>query len=565
MSGQLIWTFEGHSAQVFSVAFSPDGTRLLSGSRGGTIRVWDTGTRRLLVSLLGSRNGGWLSITPAGFFAAAGKGTEMLGVVRELEAYSVMQFYDQLYRPDLVEEALKGDPELKYRGAAKDLNLEKILDSGREPRIEHLEKKTERAGDTVKLAVRITDQGGGVGARVVWRVNGQTQGRLEPEELKGRQVWSPDAVTLTETVRIDPGEDNLVELTVYNGKGLLATPPFRITVDRFGATVEERPRLHVLAIGVDKYRIEGRQLKYAVRDALEFSKALEVVGSTLFAKVHTTVLTDEEVTEAAIAAAFERIGADAKVGDAFVLYLAGHGAAPEGKYYYYPQTLDFMANQTLETHGIGEEKWQKWLAKVGHVKKSLLVLDTCYAGAAADVLVKKRGYDRAIETALDKYKSATGQNLIAASRQAAWEGYGNHGVLTFAVLEALRGKDDAGRKRSVGIMGLAAHVSNRVPQITQEMFGEFQSPILKLSGQDFPIGLAVLEDDTTRTIPNTPTHVLVRPERVRERPDANAQGGRELPVGYQVRVIELAVGWAAVARDGDRLGYVPHDALVPLQ
>jgi WD40 repeat protein len=30
--GQLIRTFEGHSDQVYSVAFSPDGTRVLSGN-----------------------------------------------------------------------------------------------------------------------------------------------------------------------------------------------------------------------------------------------------------------------------------------------------------------------------------------------------------------------------------------------------------------------------------------------------------------------------------------------------------------------------------------------------
>jgi uncharacterized caspase-like protein len=361
--------------------------------------------------------------------------------------------------------------------------------------------------------------------------------------------------------RIDPGKDNIVELTAYNGKGLLATPPFRITVDKWGATTEERPRMYVLAIGVDKYRIEGRELKYAVRDALEFGKALEVVGSTLFAKVEKTVLKDEEVTEAAIAAAFERIGADAKVGDAFVLYLAGHGAAPEGKYYYYPQTLDFKAGHKLETHGIGEDKWQRWLAKVGHVSKSLIILDTCFAGTATLV----RGYDRAIETALDKFKSATGQNQIAASREAAWEGYHEHGVLTYALLEALRGKDGEGDKRSVGVLGLAGHVGARVPEITQELFGQRQSPIFKLSGQDFPIGLAVLGRDDSATIPRTPTHALTRPERVRERPAADAQAGRELPRGYQVRVIEIAAGWAAIARDGDRLGYVPQDALLPLQ
>ena len=35
-------TLEGHTASVYSVAFSPDGTRIASGSRDVTVRVWDT-------------------------------------------------------------------------------------------------------------------------------------------------------------------------------------------------------------------------------------------------------------------------------------------------------------------------------------------------------------------------------------------------------------------------------------------------------------------------------------------------------------------------------------------
>jgi hypothetical protein len=66
-------------------------------------------------------------------------------------------------------------------------------------------------------------------------------------------------------------------------------------------------------------------------------------------------------------------------------------------------------------------------------------------------------------------------------------------------------------------------------------------------------------------IPKTSTHVLIRTVRVLERPEADAKAVRELRPGFQVRVIELGGSWAAIARDGDRIGYVPNDALLPLQ
>jgi uncharacterized caspase-like protein len=303
------------------------------------------------------------------------------------------------------------------------------------------------------------------------------------------------------------------------------------------------------------------RLKHAVNDALKFSKALEAVGSTLFAKVETTILKDEEATERAIAAAFERIGADARPGDVFVLYLAGHGTSIEGKYYYYPQTLDFKAGQKVETHGIGQDKWQAWLAKVGHVGKSVLILDTCYGGSATALV---RGAEGAIQTAVDQLKHATGQNLIAASRQAAYEGYKGHGVLTYALLEALN-KTDAGGDDSVRVGALADYVNSRVPRITQELFGQQQWPIRRLSGIDFPLGIRQRVLERHDPIPKTSTHFLIRAERVRLRPAADAEGGRELSAGFEVRVIGSEGGWAAIARDGERLGYVPIGSLLVRQ
>ena len=52
-SGQLLRTLQGHSNEIPSVAFSPDGLTLASGSHDKTIKLWDTANGKLLRTLQG--------------------------------------------------------------------------------------------------------------------------------------------------------------------------------------------------------------------------------------------------------------------------------------------------------------------------------------------------------------------------------------------------------------------------------------------------------------------------------------------------------------------------------
>ena len=41
-TGQEVARLDGHTNYIYSLAFSPDGTSLVSGSGDGTVRIWDT-------------------------------------------------------------------------------------------------------------------------------------------------------------------------------------------------------------------------------------------------------------------------------------------------------------------------------------------------------------------------------------------------------------------------------------------------------------------------------------------------------------------------------------------
>ncbi|KAH8588260.1 WD40-repeat-containing domain protein, partial [Bisporella sp. PMI_857] len=52
-TGKALQTLEGHSASVSSVAFSPDGKQVVSGSDDKTVRLWNAATRKALQTLEG--------------------------------------------------------------------------------------------------------------------------------------------------------------------------------------------------------------------------------------------------------------------------------------------------------------------------------------------------------------------------------------------------------------------------------------------------------------------------------------------------------------------------------
>ncbi|MFM6270296.1 MAG: WD40 repeat domain-containing protein, partial [Dolichospermum sp.] len=82
-TGNLLQTLKGHSELVSSVAYSPDGQTVASGSLDKTIKLWNVNTGNLLQTLEGHSN--WVisvAYSPDGQTLASGSGDETIKIWR---------------------------------------------------------------------------------------------------------------------------------------------------------------------------------------------------------------------------------------------------------------------------------------------------------------------------------------------------------------------------------------------------------------------------------------------------------------------------------------------------
>jgi WD40 repeat protein len=527
----------------------------------GLSKVHDLKTGDVLAQFLATPDGEWLIVTPEGFFAASPNGAKLVSVSNGLHAFSVDQVYQALYRPDLVQAKLAGDPTGEVTRAAAELDLGRIMGSGPAPytRFSMPKQGTIATEPEVEIEIELQDEGGGIG-RIEWRLNGVT---VQVQPTRAAAALDSDTPVAKTRIALEPGE-NLIEVVAYNAADLLASAPRQLVINWDGVASTEPPALYVLSVGVNDYADGRLKLNYAAADALAFASAMEKAGQGLFASTNIVTLLDSEVTAANLDRAFADLGAKAKSQDVFLFFLAGHGKTIEGEYYFIPQDFRFAGDDPIRTGGIDQDRWQEWAARV-KARKSVMIYDTCESGS----ITESRSVDAAMaqSAAVARLTRAIGRTILSASTDdaPALEGYQGHGVMTWAMLDAL-GQGDTNGNATIEVTELASYLDLKVPEISAATFGFRQVPQMSIKGSDFALGSRVsVLGDAAESFPATLSHVVAGGTQVLDAPGGASVQVIAAGVFYGVFRIEDQNGFARIAKDGRALGWVPAASLTPLQ
>ena len=467
-----------------------DNQRLLSATSDGSVKVWNKNSGQQLGSFSSFGDKEWVWITPNGYFDSSKNGAKYLNVNIADKTLSIDQFYEQLYRPDLLYTALSSTSKLPLQEKALSVMLATATNQGMPPMLSAntklQSKTTQREQD---LEIKLMDQGGGIG-KVEWRINGMLIG-LDGEERglqKKSSIPAKQSIDLKRTLTLSPGE-NTIEVIAYNDSNEIASDPLTLHLSLDDA-ISQKPALYVLAIGVNKYRDKSLRLNYAVPDSQSLTKAFGKVGKKVFTKVNIIQLLDADVTKDKINNTFKKLSRKTNSNDVFIMYLAGHGVTLDAKYYFLPVDFRYRNEDSIKQTAIQQNDLQKWLSQIA-AQKSLVLLDTCNSGGYVQAQAVTRGLTE--KTAIDKLTRATGRATIAASSdtQVAYEGYKGHGVFTWAIINALQKADKShGNKDGVTTTNeLSSYIDEIVPDITYKKWGYEQVPQANLHGRPFPIGI----------------------------------------------------------------------------
>lgn len=466
--------FEGHSSTVKKIIVSDDGKYLFSSGLDSTTRIWNIEEKKEIAMLAGFSDGEWVIITPEGYFNSSKNGAKYLTVKIGNNYYTMDNYLETFFRPDLVKMALAG---VSLR------NFSKLDNVALAPNISIIDFDINN--DEAGISLKITDNGGGIGDIRLYH----NDSLIALEESRALKTISDNESFIKKfSVNLQNGNNKFEIIAFNNDNTMQSNRAEKSVVHKSGIVI--KPSLYALIIGINEYQNKNLNLKYAVPDAFLLADTIKKTAEPLFKNIQIKVLTNKnETTRESIINSFLSFK-DFKPEDLFVFYIASHGTISDGEFFLITSNVGSTSTKKLKEDALSQNYIKKLIANIPTSKK-LIMLDTCNSQALGNDLqmaLITRGLSQ--DTAVKILSRSVGVTILcsAKSDQEAIEGYMNHGLFSYVLAEGLSGKADYDKDGFIKTLELADYIDNIVPVLAEQIFKAAQYPIVSPIGQGFPIG-----------------------------------------------------------------------------
>lgn len=486
LTGRKIGDFAGHTGAVRTLAVSPNGELLLSGSADHTLKLWNIKTRENIVTVFVGNDGEWLIWTPEGYYATSVEGDSYIGWHinrgRDKEAlyFSAAQLKNKFYRPDIVRQALllQSTEKAIEQAVRTDFKLDDL--AHRTPpqfRIVSPKNFSRNLKNYAAINIAIKDTSDAVRHFEIF-VNSR---KILTRGLKFSSATASNERIENFSIPLEAGI-NTVRIVAHNAIGKLTRKLVLFHPNKADGKKAKKGKLFLVSIGVDKYPNIGADLKFAGRDARAFHELLLAQAPDQYSEVNSLLLVSKKPTKhvegsnVGGSTIFEPTSdniedaldlfRDAGPEDTVVLFLAGHGIN-DGEDYLFLSTDARRVNNVWRSSTV--VRWQVLQRALQSARgRRLMLVDTCHSGNAFNPKLLKDANDAGIVVF-----SATDENTLAQEKVRL-----GHGVFTYALLEGLKGKADSSADKKIRLLELGNFISNEVKRLTNGL----QEPIFYLSG-----------------------------------------------------------------------------------
>lgn len=500
-NGTSLRTLGGHSNTVRKVEFSSNDKFIYTIGLDNVIKIWDAASGKIIGTLYLFKNSNdYVFMSEDGRFDGTKDGMQNLYYLKNREPISIDKVFEKYYTPSLFLRLAQGEkfepiPEFEFKPkprsriiyAEQKRNLEvdddvqvysntsgvaEITVNAIAPEDKVDEIRLFHNGKAVNLATRglfVTDN------------DGSDSKKYTINLLPGVNNFRAIALNSQRT------ESEPDEIVVNFKKDGIAPAPPKPNNDQRGTInqIDRNATLHIVVVGINAYKNKINPLTYALPDATAFKAELEKDAKSIVNNVKSYLITDDAASKAGIVAAFDNIRRSAKPEDVFVFYYAGHGYIhPSNKEFYLVSADVADGGESLLMNGISSKELQSFAVDIP-AQKQLFIMDACQSAGAFEQMLKHDGEQ---QKALAVVSRSTGTHWMAASgsTETAKEfSELGHGVFTYSLLEALKGK--AANNKMITVNGLKNYLQEIVPQLVKKYGSSGQYPASYGFGNDFPV------------------------------------------------------------------------------